>query len=264
MSLALSSRNIPADVRQDLIRFGNNAVTQNTWSTYKTAQKLLVMCCDQHRMTLTLPVPEDTILVFIRWLAVTRGLRSGTISGYLAGIRQWHIASGLPNPNFRSELVNLILKGIHNSTNRLDRAEGRATRQPVTRDLMLLIRSRLRSWEAGAEARLLIWAVCCIALKGAFRSAELLARTGSFFDPAFTLLAEDVAVVQATNGEGELVKALQVLVKAPKEDKAGRATILDVYESRDGCCPVHFRNGQTRPHTACLACPSSVYRMARP
>ena len=103
---------------------------------------------------------------------------------------------------------------------------------------MLLIRSRLRSWEAGAEARLLIWAVCCIALKGAFRSAELLARTGSFFDPAFTLLAEDVAVVQATNGEGERVKALQVLVKAPKEDKARRATIVDVYESRDGCCPV--------------------------
>jgi len=66
MSLALASRNIPLEVKQDLIRFGNNGVTQNTWSTYRTAQKLLALCCKEHNMVLTLPVPEDTILVFIR------------------------------------------------------------------------------------------------------------------------------------------------------------------------------------------------------
>jgi len=134
--------------------------------------------------------------------------------------------------------VNLILRGIHNNKARLDRARGTEHRQPITRDLMLLIRSRLRSWEAGAEARLLIWAVCCIALKGAFRSAELLARAASFYDPVFMLLSEDVAVVEAVNGDGTRVRALQVLVKAPKEDKAGKASIVDVYESGDGCCPV--------------------------
>jgi hypothetical protein len=41
-----------------------------------------------------LPLSEETTLEFIHWLATDRKLSAGTISSYLAGIRQLHTAYG--------------------------------------------------------------------------------------------------------------------------------------------------------------------------
>jgi hypothetical protein len=48
-----------------------------------------------------LPLSEETTSEFIHWQATDRKLSAGTISSYLAGIRQLHVSKGLPDPRKR-------------------------------------------------------------------------------------------------------------------------------------------------------------------
>jgi hypothetical protein len=58
-------------------------------------------------------------------LATDRKLSAGTINSYLAGVRQLHVARGLPAPDIRSDVVKLVLKGIKNKDNRETQKEQR-------------------------------------------------------------------------------------------------------------------------------------------
>jgi hypothetical protein len=129
-----------------------------------------------------LPLTEDTILRFIHWLAADRNLKSGTICCYLAGIRQLHVAKGLPEPNIRSEVVNLILKGSQNKQNKLRRGKT-DKRQPITKEVMAVLKQRIRTWQTSVANKRLFWAVASNLFHGAFRIGELLCSKSSEFDP---------------------------------------------------------------------------------
>ena len=55
---------------------------------------------------------KDNTYMWIYWLVEDRGLISATISNYLSGARQLHVAKGLEPPQLREEQVKDILKGI--------------------------------------------------------------------------------------------------------------------------------------------------------
>lgn len=176
-----------------------------------------------------LPLSESTVLLFIHWLAKDRQLAAGTINSYLAGIRQLHISKGLPDPNIRSETVNLILRGIQNKEKR-SKLKKQAVRKPITKDTMSLLKRRLRTWKASQADQRMVWAVATNLFHGAFRISELLGAKSSEFDPEFELLTNDIH---------SSVKANQFRIKAPKEDKKGRSSIVDVYATGGPHCPVH-------------------------
>jgi hypothetical protein len=183
-----------------------------------------------------LPVGESTILGFVHWLAYEKGVSAATISGYLAGIRKLHVVKGLPDPELRTQLVKMVLEGRRNmeAADRLRRR--RDGRQPVTVDLMKVIKNRLLDWQVHGRDKITVWAVCTLLFHGAFRGAELLCRSASVFDPACSLLREDVAIVKDGNkAVGDMV---QVRVKVPKEDKRGEQIIVDVFETGTDICPV--------------------------
>ena len=50
-------------------------------------------------------------MTFILWLAFDRGVKAGTISSYLAGVRQLHIMKGVEPPKLRTNLISMALKG---------------------------------------------------------------------------------------------------------------------------------------------------------
>ena len=77
------------------------------------------------------------------------------------------------------------------------------------------------------------WTCCTLLVHGAFRVHELLCKQTSSFDPDFTLLSQDIEV----HGVGDK-RTLQVKIKAPKEDKKGKAVIVDVYQTGSPVCPV--------------------------
>ena len=195
---------------------------------------MLAKCCKEKDIKRELPISESTAITFILWLANDRQVKASTINSYLSGVRQLHIMKALEPPKIRTDLVNLVLRGKNNKDNAAKSSSGTQERQPVTPDILLLIKARLKSSRLNAMDQRLIWAVCSICFFGAFRGAELLSRSEKEFDPAYTLLAEDIQVNRESNG----TESLQFKIKAPKEDKKGKSVIIDVYPSREDICPV--------------------------
>jgi Phage integrase SAM-like domain len=209
-------------------------LTKNTWSNYRTAEKMLRECCKEKGMELVLPVTESVIMRFVLWLAEERGVSSGTISVYLSGIKNLHVMKGMGSPNLRSEQVNLVLKGMANGKVTEERRNGNKGRKPVTPDILRLIKARISESEFKFTDKRMLWTVCSMSFFGAFRSNELLCKEVGVFDPAFTLCAQVVEVKENEKGES----VLRVKVKAPKENKIGKSVMVDVFEAVAELCPV--------------------------
>jgi hypothetical protein len=224
----LSGKNLPERVTADLEELGRHGLAAKTWSSYTTAERMLSKYHREKKIRRELPVGESTILGFIHWLAVDRKLAAGTITCYLAGIRQLHIARGLPAPDIRNETINLILKGIKNKNDK-DKLLKKTVRKPITKELMALLKKRLVSWDVNSTDQRLLWAVATNLFHGAFRIGELLGDRKTEFDPAFDLLTDDIHMT---------AKSSQFRLKMPKEDRKGRSTIVDVYAAGGPSCPV--------------------------
>jgi len=225
--------NLPDNVKSTLAEWGNFGIASSTWSTYKTAERLLMMCQGQSKTKFEFPMTTENVLLFIHWLIEIRGVKEGTVNSYLSGIRQLHIMKGLEAPNLRPDIVKLILKGRKNKDMAEKRDKG-DRRVPMTVDLMKILKENIRTWNQTWDTRLLVWAVCSLAFHGAFRIHELLCRTESFFDPQYTLLAEHV--VQSKDKEGKGI--IHVTLNCPKEQKNGKAVIIDIFESSNSICAV--------------------------
>jgi len=234
--LDTSRRKISAAEAQQLQELTSHGLTRKTWSNYATAERMLATCCRDNNIKMELPVSEDTVIKFLLWMIRVRKTKAATLHNYLAGIRQLHIAKGCPPPAIRSETVALILRGKANLEAACNNLSESVNRLPVTPDILLLIKARLSESEFCALDQRMLWAVCSNLFFGAFRGCELLARSEKDFDPAYTLLLED-AILSADNLDcgSEMI---QYRIKAPKEDKKGRITIVDVYQSRADLCPV--------------------------
>ena len=224
----LSALNLPENVTADLEELSRHRLADKTWSTYSTAERMLSKFHIVRKKAKKLPLSEKTTLEFIHWLATDRKLSAGTINSYLAGIRQLHIAKGLPAPIIRSDVVKLVLKGIQNKDN-TEKLKKNNVRKPITKEIMTLLKKRLRGWNANNTDQRLLWAVASNLFHGAFRIGELLGNRKSEFDPNFDLLTDDIHIT---------AKSVQFRLKMPKEDRKGRSTIVDVYATGGPHCPV--------------------------
>ena len=230
-----SSLPITPRQQQQLTALTSLSLTKKTWASYKTAETMLAKCCRANNIKKDLPISASTVMTFILWLAYDRGLKAATINSYLAGVRQLHIMKGVDPPKLRTNLVSMALKGQEHKDQVAKRLAPHKERQPITPDVLLLLKARLSESTFLPVDQRLVWSVCTIAFFGAFRGIELLCRQESCFDPAFNLLAEDIAVVEDSESGGH---ALQIKVKAPKEDKRGKSVIVDVFQARRDICPV--------------------------
>jgi len=232
----MSHLSLPDDVLADLELAAKHSLAMRTWSSYKTAERSLILYCKEEGIRFQLPVTEKVLAGFVHWLGFKRSKKAATINNYLAGIRKLHILKGLPAPTLRTDFIQMVLMGKKNMEDAARLRDGSNERQPVTTDILQLIKARLRSWEAPGRDKCTIWTICTLLFHGAFRGGELLCRSKYEFDPAFTLLRQDMVLVQDTSCKN--TSMLQVKVKAPKERKDNRAVIVDVYQSDTEICPV--------------------------
>ena len=116
-------------------------LSKKTWSSYRTAEKMLFKCFHEKRRRLELPIKKNDILVFIEWLGTERKVRATTIESYLAGIRQMHTVKGIDPPEIRSSLVKQVLKGISNKNATDDRTRQKTGRLAMTSNIMLYLKS---------------------------------------------------------------------------------------------------------------------------
>ena len=247
-------------MKKTLATWINNSKANSTWSTYRTAERLVLLCQKQEKIKFDWPMQTDDTLVFIYWLIEKRGVKVSSVNSYLAGVRQLHINKGMDPPKIRTELVKQTLKGrlnIERQTSTMDK-----TRLPMTMALMDLLKERTRLWDSDPETKRLLWALSTLMFFGAFRISELVSTHEATFDPDKTLLGEDIKLVNTSSG-GVLI----VTVKCPKECKDGKPTVVDVFESGGNLCPVTafrkwsnirkpevglplFRDGRGTPMTA--------------
>ena len=121
---ALRDTGLNSTERQQLEELYSMGLAKGTWSTYKTAERMLLQCCEEKGLERTLPASEDLILSFIHWMAFQRGVKAATIDTYLSGIRQLHIERGMPEAVIRTERVNMVLRGLRNKNNTEKRRGG--------------------------------------------------------------------------------------------------------------------------------------------
>jgi len=179
-------------------------------------------------------VTEKCVLGFVHWLVLTRNLKASSVNGYLSGIRKLHVVKGAALPEIRSELVCMVLDGVKNMDSMKKLTQVHQERQPVTADIMKLLKVQFTAWDADPVDRLTAWLVCSLLFHAACRGGELLCRTVENFDPAVNLLRRDLFLTQEPHGK----RVLQLKIKAPKENKDNRAVIIDVFESGLLICPI--------------------------
>lgn len=228
---------LPPEVEKSLAHVGNHGLARETWSSYKTGERMLLKCGKETNRKFDFPLTKPSLLIFIDWLIRIRGLKAATVNCYLAGIRQLHVIRGLEPPVIRDSQVKLILRGqqnIDNARKRLDTDKGRL---PMTMTLMKLLKEKIRRWDKDNETKLCVWTVCTIAFHGAFRIHELLCRTETSFDPAYDLLREDLSL-HTVQCEGEERRFLTVRLKCPKEQREGKSVLVDIFESGGDICPI--------------------------
>ena len=234
---------LPGHVKDKLATWVNHSKANGTWSTYRTAERMALLCQKETKTTFEWPMTTENTLLFVYWLIEERKLKVATVNSYLAGIRQVHIMKGLPEPKLREELVKQALKGRRNmeaqGKNRTDTTAKR--RIAMTIPLMKLLKERIRTADLEKESKLMLWTVSTLLFFGAFRISELVSIHESTFDPDHTLLGRDVQLVDTDSG-----RVLSITLKCPKERAASDATIVDIFESGGSLCPIKaFSRWQT-------------------
>ena len=175
-----------------LIRAGNNSLSENTWSQYKSARKHLLACQNDTGVRMVFPLGETQIMTLIGFL-FDRRLQGKSVSKVLSALRTLHMVEGVPVPCLRNELVSAVLRGKAN----FDEEEQRSAvkRQPVTLKVMHLLEVTLKLDKTLSEGhKKLIWAVACVAFNGCFRCGELLSCTARTIDPLNCLLRKDIYI----------------------------------------------------------------------
>ena len=99
---------------------------------------------------MTLPLDDEKVLTYVAWL-LSQGLQSRTISTYLAGLRQVHLAKGILIPVQRPEIVKQLLTGASN----LERIKSwlglKISKLPVTITLMKLLKIEIKDSQDSKE-----------------------------------------------------------------------------------------------------------------
>ena len=134
---------LPLEISQLLAQRANIALANSTKGCYETVKRNIVRCQNELECNLDFPWTITQTLNFIAYLIFTRKVKATTVSCQLSGVRMTHIELGYDNPNLRTPLVNLLLKGTEHWDSIQRKLTGSKTRMPVTIDLMKVIKRKL-------------------------------------------------------------------------------------------------------------------------
>ena len=233
---ALTAKLGDTGMAEALAKKANFGLSKQTWATYKTTINHLETCQRETGADLTLPFDSEKTLKFVGWMEA-RGLKSGTMSSYLSGVRMFHLACLFDEPCLREPLVKLILKGQDNYDKVKERLNGKVGRLPVTINVMKLLLIELRKVNWSLAEKRLFWAVATVAWAGSFRIHELCSRERETFSKQTTLTWGDLKL-GSLKLKKEKIKSLAVHVKSPKVDRIGAGDNIEVFQLDNFMCPI--------------------------
>ena len=169
--------------------------------------------------------------LLLRYLPSKRNLSPASIKVYLSALRQYHIASDVPEPDrAKMQKLKIVSNGI-TCVSALKTKETH-TRLPITPDILRRI-YRLRQPNCHVYETTLMWAASTLCFFGFFRMAELAIPNDKVYDCLIHLSPGDIATDSHTNPT-----MLQVHLKTSKTARDRKGTTVIVGRTRDQLCPV--------------------------
>ncbi len=117
---------------RELVQFYlDRSLAPSTRHTYTAAQKRYIQFCAKAHMS-PLPASESTLSSFAATCTVAHeGLKHQTIKGYLSGVRNLQIRSGLGDPfQTPTPILDYVLRGI--KSEQAKRGNAKRERLPIT------------------------------------------------------------------------------------------------------------------------------------
>ena len=199
------------------------ALAPNTQNSYKNKYKLFKCFC-RHNYLPYLPLQEDTLVLFVTYLAA-RGLQVSSIRIYLSALKYYSIVKSHPFSFLNMERLYYTLRGIKRSSN----VGYRQPRLPITLQHLIIIHTRLQSFAMNRLEFCLFWAACTLAFFGLLRVSEYTTPKVREFDFEVHLLSSDITFCRNT---------LLVKIKASKTDPFKLGCQLTIGPANGFVCPV--------------------------
>ncbi|XP_070555019.1 uncharacterized protein [Ptychodera flava] len=210
----------------------HNSVAENMRRTYQVGQTCYANFCSSYGLRAT-PITVRAAILFATNLA-DRGLAYKTIKVYLAGEMHKHVELGYEDDVTTHALLQRTLQGIRRSIR-----DVRRPRLPITISVLRHLKESLRSWEGLCDHdKVMLWASFTLAFFGFLRVSEFTAAGPLQFDPATTLLAQDIV----------LSSVLEVRLKSSKTDLYRRGYVLRIAPTGTSVCVVNAFAKYRRSH----------------
>ena len=215
-------------VEKVLTDFYSFRLASATQKCYSAGQKRFLTFCVDSQLN-PLPLSEHTILLFITHLGLD-GLSLSTMKSYISAIRNMLINNGLPNVNFYTPKVTLVLRGIK----RWKASTGYSPnpRLAITPYILLKLKQVWGSCPISNDCHML-WAAMCVAFFGFLCCAEFTVPASSSFDPSRHLTLRDIDPSISTP-----VTTITICVKHSKTNQFGKGVDIHLARTGDPLCPV--------------------------
>ncbi len=231
MSPALKGR-----YKEVLAQAANSSLASKTWSSYSTVLKQLPHIAEATGVRMDFPMTAGMIQAVLAYY-LDKGLKSATIQGYLASLRNIHQVKGLACPALDDKLVQTILKGAKN----LESTKVAESHGVVTVRMMQRIWKNLHASQLPLDTKRMLWAIFTMLFLGSLRPSEALSSKKGEYDVIKTLCWKDVKLL-STCMDGKEVCFLQLTLKQPKTSRTMPTQLVEIPElGRDLCAVRAFR-----------------------
>ena len=210
-----------ASLNNDLRFFQFMSIATSSRKTYEQGWNCYLSFCTQIGHP-AFPVTERTLCLFVTSLAKFLGYAS--IRTYLAAVRFHNIELGFSINFDHLQQLHMLMRGIK----RVKGKSVRPKRNPITPELMKVLKSRLREASFIEQDKLMMWAAFTTAFFGFLRSSEFCSPTRFTFHPESTLLAKDVLL-------SENIAILSI--KVSKADPFRNGSQVRLAASSSSVCP---------------------------
>ena len=156
-------------------------------------------------------------------------LKHGTIKGYLAAVRNFHVVQGAVDPLSGCERVRLQLRGI-----RREQGDNRLFMKPMTPEMLRWARVHIFNNLAGSQHQRTLWAALLAAFFGLLRNSEYTPKGTQPFDARRQLTRGDCLLVERPGARSFAV----LFIGRSKADVFGYGQSVTLGATGGPLCPV--------------------------
>ncbi len=208
------------------------SLTQGSWSSYDTAMHNAARAEQATGCHIRPPFSPQMISTFALFMLSERKVQPQTVSNNISGLAKWSALAGYPVPNLKDDYTAAILGGMNNKRKALLDAGilPRRSRRAITLSHLQFFGAWLLSSRFSPFNRQLLWTLATVSFFGSFRIGELISKSSTSFDAAFTLLVKDIVFSSFTDKQsGNKVKTASFLIKSPKILRVSRGDRVVLY-----------------------------------